>query len=190
MPTSRIGVRAPSTTFIKHGETRRDRRGGPCTAMPDPQTQTVGTVGVAEESIHESKCPSSRFCQPILRLDAFDHASSVWSILNACAKSPVQDSQIQDWSKVTTFLGYNEVRAVKPLPHLSWRGRLDCILCQEDSNLLAQDRGLPDCHRSLENAVELGRSQNQSLCAAPASTPGWYYPRAPVWVPWLGEPAG
>ncbi len=32
--------------------------------------------------------------------------------------------------------------------------------------------------------------QSQSPCAAPASTPGRYYPRAPVWAPWLGEPAG
>ncbi len=32
--------------------------------------------------------------------------------------------------------------------------------------------------------------QSQSPCAAPASTPGRYYPHAPVWAPWLGEPAG
>ncbi len=50
---------------------------------------------------------------------------------------------------------------MKPLPHLGWRSRLDCILCQEDSNLLAQDRGVPDCRRSLENAVELGRSPGE-----------------------------
>ncbi len=31
---------------------------------------------------------------------------------------------------------------------------------------------------------------SQSPCAAPALTPGRYYPRAPVWAPWLGEPAG
>ncbi len=61
----------------------------------------------------------------------------------------------------TTFLGYDEVRAVKPLPLLGWRDRLDWILCQEDSNLLAQDRGVPDCHRRLENAVELGRSPGE-----------------------------
>ncbi len=28
-------------------------------------------------------------------------------------QGPVQESQIQDWSKTTTFLGYDEVRAVK-----------------------------------------------------------------------------
>ncbi len=49
----------------------------------------------------------------------------------------------------------------KPLPHLGWRDWLDCILCQEDSNLLAQDRGVPDCHRRVENAVELGRSPGE-----------------------------
>ncbi len=32
--------------------------------------------------------------------------------------------------------------------------------------------------------------RSQSPSAAPASTPGRYYPRAPVWAPWLGEPAG
>ncbi len=76
-------------------------------------------------------------------------------------QSSVQDSPIQDWSVTTTFLRYDEVRAVKPLPHLGWRRRPDCILCQEDSNLLAQDRGIPDCRRSLENAVELGRSPGE-----------------------------
>ncbi len=98
-------------------------------------------------------------------------------------QSPVQDSPIQDWS-VTTFLGYDEVRAVKPLPHLGWRERLNCILCQEDSNLLAQDRGVPDCHRSLENAVELGRSPGElnrmaeSNCARePARRAGQCEPR-------------
>ncbi len=40
---------------------------------------------------------------------------------------------------------------------IGWRNRFDCILCQEDSNLLAQDRGVPDSHRSLENAIELER---------------------------------
>ncbi len=73
-------------------------------------------------------------------------------------QSPVQDSQIQDWS---TFLGYDEVRAVKPLPHLGWRDRFDCILCKEDSNLLTQDKGVPDCHRRLKNAIELGRSAGE-----------------------------
>ncbi len=32
--------------------------------------------------------------------------------------------------------------------------------------------------------------RSQSPCAAPASTPDRYYPRAPFWAPWLGEPAG
>ncbi len=84
----------------------------------------------------------------------------------------------------TTFLGYDEVRAVKPLPHLGWRDWLDCILCQEDSNLLAQDRGVPDCHRRLENAVELGRSPGElnrvaeSNCARePARQAGQREPR-------------
>ncbi len=33
--------------------------------------------------------------------------------------------------------------------------------CQEDSNLLAQDRSIPSCYRSLENAAELGRSPGE-----------------------------
>ncbi len=100
-------------------------------------------------------------CKPILGLNAFDHAPVRQHLERELVQSPVQDSQIQDWPKATTFLGYDEVRAVKPLPHLGWRDRLDCILCQEDSNLLAQDRGVPDCHRRLENAVELGRSPGE-----------------------------
>ncbi len=102
-------------------------------------------------------------CKPILGLNAFDHAPVRQHLERELVQSPVQDSQIRDWPKATTFLGYDEVRAVKPLPHLGWRDRLDCILCQEDSNLLAQDRGVPDCHRRLENAVELGRSRKRAL---------------------------
>ncbi len=99
--------------------------------------------------------------KPILGLNAFDHASVRQHLERELVQSPVQDSQIQDWPKATTFLGYDELRAVKPLPHLGWRDWLDCILCQEDSNLLAQDRGVPDCHRHLENVVELGRSPGE-----------------------------
>ncbi len=99
-------------------------------------------------------------CKPILGLDAFDNALARQHLERELVQSPVQDSPIQDWL-LTTFLGYDEVRAVKPLPHLGWRDRLDCILCQEDSNLLAQDRGAPNCQRCLENAVELVRSPGE-----------------------------
>ncbi len=81
------------------------------------------------------------------------------------------------------FLGYDEVRAVKPLPPLGWKDRLDCVLCKEDSNLLAQDRDVQDCHRRLENAVELGRSPGElnrvaeSNCARePARQAGQHEP--------------
>ncbi len=97
-------------------------------------------------------------CKPILGLDASDDAllrqHLEWKIVQCL----IQDWQIQEWPEATAFLGYDEVRAVKPLLHLSWRDRLDCILCQEDSNLLVQDRCVSDCHRSLENAAQLGRS--------------------------------
>ncbi len=96
----------------------------------------------------------------ILGLDAFDNAPARQHLERKLVQSPVQDSPIQDWL-LTTFLGYDEVRAVKPLPHLGWRDRLDCILCQEDSNLLVQDRGVSDRHRRFENAVELGRSPGE-----------------------------
>ncbi len=97
-------------------------------------------------------------CKPILGLDAFDHAPVHQHLEGEPVQGPVQDSQIQDWLKSATCLGYDEVRAVKPLPHLGCRDRLNCILCQEDSNLLTQDRSVPGCHRSLQNAAELGRS--------------------------------
>ncbi len=87
--------------------------------------------------------------KPIPGLDAFDHVPVRQHLEREPVQGPVQESQIQDWSKTTAFLGYDEVRAVKPLPHLGWRERLDCILFQEDSNLLAQDMSVPSCHRSL-----------------------------------------
>ncbi len=122
----------------------------------------------------------------ILGLDAFDNAPARQHLERELVQSPVQDSPIQDWL-LTTFLGYDEVRAVKPLPHLGWRDWLDCILCQEDSNLLAQD-----WHRRLENAVELGRSPGElnrvaeSNCARePARQAGQREPRLQTLCKWL-----
>ncbi len=65
-------------------------------------------------------------CKPILWLDAFDNAPARQHFERELVQSPVQDSPIQDWS-VTTFLGYDELRTVKPLPHLGWRDWLDRI---------------------------------------------------------------
>ncbi len=73
--------------------------------MPDPQTQTVGTVCVAEGSKHECKCPSGRSLQT--NPNAFDNAHQ--HLEREFVQSLVQDSPIQDWS-VTTFLRYDEVR--------------------------------------------------------------------------------
>ncbi len=106
-------------------------------------------------------------CKPILGLNAFDHAPVRQHLERELVQSPVQDSQIQDWPKATTFLGYDEVRAVKPLPHLGWRDRLDCILCQEDSNLLAQDRGV--LGRSPGPAAE--QKQNETEDSPPGPPP-------------------
>ncbi len=69
----------------------------------------------------------------MLGLDVFDNAPVHQYLEWEPVQGPVQDSQIQVWSKTTTFLGYDEVRAVKPLPHLGRRDRLDCIICHEDS---------------------------------------------------------
>ncbi len=96
--------------------------------------------------------------KPILELGAFDHVPVRQHLERKPAHGSVQDSQIQDWPKTTTFLGYDETRAVKPLTHLGWRDWLNCILCQEDNNFLSQDRSVPGCHQSLKNVTELGRS--------------------------------
>ncbi len=66
-------------------------------------------------------------CKPILGLDAFNNVPARQHLERELVQSPVHDSTIQDWS-VTTFLGYEEVMAVKPQPHFGWRDRLVCIL--------------------------------------------------------------
>ncbi len=116
-------------------------------------------------------------CKPIPGLDAFDHAPVRQHLEREPVQGPVQDSQIQDWSKTTAFLGYDEIRAVKPLPHLGWRDRLDCILCQEGC---------------LENAAELGRSPGklnrvaESNCARePMRRAGQRKPRLQTPCKWL-----
>ncbi len=145
MPTSRNGARAPTTTFLKHGETGRARRGGPCTAMPGTRTQTVGMACVVEESKHEGKRPSAG---RLLQTQSWGRMHFIMrlcvSILNGSLyKSPVQDSQIQDWSKTTAFLGYNEVRAVKPLLHLGWRDRHPLPGGQQSPRARQECSGLP-----------------------------------------------
>lgn len=94
-------------------------------------------------------------CKPIPGLNAFDNTNLCQHLDRELVKGMIQDSQIQDRSKNTALLRYDEVRAVKPIPHLGWRDWLDCILRQQDSYLLAQDRGISDCNRSLKNVVEL-----------------------------------
>ncbi len=63
MPTSRNGVRAPSTTFVN---TRGDRESPKVRTLychADLRTQTIETVCVAEGSKRESKRPSGRSLQ-------------------------------------------------------------------------------------------------------------------------------
>ncbi len=62
-PLPVTGQGCPLRPSWRHGETGRARRGGPCTAMPNPWTQTVGTVCVAEGSKHESKHSSDQSLQ-------------------------------------------------------------------------------------------------------------------------------
>ncbi len=62
-PLPVTGQGCPLRPSWRHGERGRAQRGGPCTAMADLRTQTVGTVCVAEGSKHESKRPSGRSLQ-------------------------------------------------------------------------------------------------------------------------------
>ncbi len=78
-PLPVTGQGRPPRPSWRHGGTGRARRGGPCTAMPDPRTQTVGTVCVVEGSKHESKHPSGR------SLQTNPGAVCIWSC--ACAST-------------------------------------------------------------------------------------------------------
>ncbi len=76
-------------------------------------------------------------------------------------------------------------------------GRRESVLCRRPSSLPGWARdGAPGppwwTSPSRGTAPWLSSlvERSQSPCAAPALTPGRYYPRAPVWAPWLGEPTG
>lgn len=51
-------------------------------------------------------------CKPILRLGAFDNAL-LHQYLEWKHVQGLPDSQIQDWMKVTTFIGHDEVKGCK-----------------------------------------------------------------------------
>ncbi len=97
-PLPVTGQGRPLRSSWRHGETGRARMGGRCTAISDPRTQTAGTVCVAEGSKHESKRPSGRS-------DAFDHVPVHPILEREPAQGLVQDSQIQDWPKITALVG-------------------------------------------------------------------------------------
>ncbi len=119
-------------------------------------------------------------CKPILGLDAFDHVPVHQHLEREPVQGPVQDSQIQDWSKTTAFLGYDEVRAVKPLPHLGWRdqpgGQQSPCARQEHSGLPPKSR---ECSWTWEVAwwtelcsrVELRTWANETGWAAQTTLP-------------------
>ncbi len=53
-------------------------------------------------------------CKPIEGTDALKDASLRQHPEREFVKGPVQNAQVQDWSKPTVFLGYDEVGAVEP----------------------------------------------------------------------------
>ncbi len=77
-------------------------------------------------------------CKPVLGTDApeneFLHQHLEWQLV----KCMVQNSQIQDRSEPTAFLGHNEVSAVKPWPHIGWRDQLYRIFHQKDCDFHMQ----------------------------------------------------
>ncbi len=92
--------------------------------------------------------------------------------------------------------GQSPRRCRRTAPPGRW-GRRESVPCRRPSSLpgWARDGAPgPSWWTSPSRGTALWLSslveRSQSPCAAPASTLGRYYPRAPVWVPWLGEPAG
>ncbi len=84
---------------------------------------------------------------------------------------------------VSTTAGGRKLKSAASRPGAT-HAHFNSILCQEDSNLLAQDRGVLDCHRSLENDVDLGRLPGELNHAAelncahePARWAGRHEPR-------------
>lgn len=143
MATSCDGVRAPSATFVKTLGQGQPEGEDPVLIWPTLERKPLGTACFKEELKHESMVDC---CKPILGLDPSEDAFLHRHHERKLVKGPVQDSQIKDWPKVTAFLWHDEVRAVEPLLYLSWRDRLNCILHQQDINLLANDMGVSDCH--------------------------------------------
>ncbi len=156
MPTSRNGASVPSVTFAKTRGDRESPKGRTLYYHAQPSNTNRRSVSRVNRDM-KVRVLQVDHCKPILGLDASDDALLRQHLERKLVQGSIQDSQIQDWPEATTFLRYDELRAVKPLLLLGWRNPPDCILCQEDNNLLAQDRCVSDCHRSLENAAELGR---------------------------------
>ncbi len=80
-------------------------------------------------------------CKPILGLDAFDNAPAHQHLERELVQSLVQDSPIQDWL-LTTFLGYDEVRAKEKQITLSLR--------KWEQNKMKHRILLPALHREKE----------------------------------------
>ncbi len=163
------------------GQGKLEGEDSDCHACPSNANRR--TVCIEGESRHESKHPSGRPLQTNPGVGCIwwcASASTSWTGACEGPNSRLADPGLAEGHR----LSWVRWRAVKPLPHLSWRDRFNCIFCQEDNNPLAQDRGISDCHRSLENAAELGRSPGKlnhiaaSDCAnEPAGRVGQCKPR-------------
>ncbi len=82
------------------------------------------------------------------------HAAQPVSLAHAHNSTRLRDSVHQATSQVQ-----QRSRYVGDSPERHCLARGDYVLCQEDSNLLAQDSGVPDCHRRIEPVPPAERRQ-------------------------------
>ncbi len=95
-------------------------KGGSCTGIPIPQSRTTGATCLGRIETWKYTYFRSIVTNQFRYLTHFNVFQGE-HLERETVKGPIHYPKIQDQSEPPSLLGYNEVGAVKPLLHLSWR---------------------------------------------------------------------
>ncbi len=106
--------------------------------LPCPTLERKPKERLVSSKNRDVRIPQVNYCKPNLGLDVFDDALLHYHLKRKLVKDPDSRHADPGLAEGHRLFWARWSKGCKT-PHLGWRDRLDCILHQQDSNLLAQD---------------------------------------------------